>query len=247
MNSASKATARRLITCLDLTSLQDDQTDDIAQLCARSATPHGTVAAVCSWPRHAERMARALPTAPPKIAVVINFPNGSEGSAAASREARSAVDAGAQELDLVVPYRAWLEGNTVATGDMVSAVRAAAPSATLKVILETGAFGDQWDGIAAIAETAIVAGADMLKTSTGKISQGASLPAARVLLERIRDAGRPVGFKASGGIRSFEEAAAYLALAEEVMGEGWATPVRFRIGASSLLGELLGLLEATET
>ena len=128
------------------------------------------------------------------------------------------------------------------TGEMVAAVRDAAPKATLKVILETGAFGDDLGGIARIGAAVIAAGADMLKTSTGKSAQGASLPAARALLEVIRTAERPVGFKASGGIRTASEAAAYLALAEDIMGDGWAMPVRFRIGASRLLDELLGLL-----
>ena len=236
------ATARRLLSCIDLTSLQDDQADDIQALCAAAVTAHGPVAAVCSWPRHVAAMAAALPETPPKIAAVVNFPEGADSPEAACDEARAAVAEGAHELDLVVPYKAWLAGDRAPTKSMVAAVRAAAPNAALKVILETGAFGDDLAGVAAIAEATVEAGADMLKTSTGKSGAGASLPAARALLEVIRAAPRPVGFKASGGVRSVEQAAQYLALAEEIMGDGWATPVRFRIGASRLLDELLARL-----
>ena len=243
MTEVPKTTLRRLLTCIDLTSLQDDQADDIQALCRQAVTPHGTVAAVCSWPRHVAAMAAALPAPPPKIAAVINFPLGDDDPATACAEARAATAAGANELDLVIPYKRWRAGEPKPTGEMVAAVRDTAPGATLKVILETGAFGDDLQGIAGISEAAVAAGADMLKTSTGKIEQGASLPAARTMLEVIRNAARPVGFKASGGIRSIEDAAAYLSLAEEIMGDGWATPVRFRIGASKLLDALLAGLD----
>ena len=236
------ATARRLLSCIDLTSLQDDQADDIKALCAAAATAHGPVAAVCSWPRHVAAMAAALPDMPPRIAAVVNFPEGDDAPETACNEARAAVADGAHELDLVIPYKAWRAGDRAPASSMVAEVRAAAPGATLKVILETGAFGDDLAGISSIAAATVEAGADMLKTSTGKSVAGASLPAARALLEVIRGAARPVGFKASGGIRSFEQAAQYLALAEEIMGDGWATPVRFRIGASRLLDELLARL-----
>jgi deoxyribose-phosphate aldolase len=123
----------------------------------------------------------------------------------------------------------------------VAATRAAiGDDVGLKAILETGSLGDA-DTIRDAAERALGAGAGFLKTSTGKVGAGASLEATRVLLEVVRDAGHG-GVKASGGVRSAEQAAEYLALADEVMGAGWATPERFRIGASSLVDDLLARL-----
>jgi deoxyribose-phosphate aldolase len=112
----------------------------------------------------------------------------------------------------------------------------------LKVILESGALGPA-DTVGAAARLAIDCGADFVKTSTGKIPAGASLDAAGAMLEAIRTAGRPVGLKPSGGIRTFDEAMAYVELADSVMGEGWATPATFRFGASGLLDSLLAVVD----
>jgi deoxyribose-phosphate aldolase len=240
--------ARRLLGCLDLTSLNDARDDDIAGLCAKAVTPYGPVAAVCSWPEFAGAMAAALHRAPPadpspKVAVVIDFPQGACDPQAAAQKAAAAVAAGAQELDLVWPYHAWLAGDHAKACELIAGVKRAGEDATLKVILETGALGEP-DVVRQASEAAISAGADMLKTSTGKIALGASLPAARAMLEAIAADGGNVGFKASGGLRSLDEAAAYLDLAESILGTGWATPARFRIGASRLLDEVLAVIAA---
>ena len=232
---------RQLLSLIDLTSLNDAKDDDVAALCAKARTPHGSVAAVCSWPQFAGEMAAALVGTDIPVAVVVNFPSGEGPIDAARQEARDAVAAGASELDLVWPYRAWQAGGRTAAKAMIGAVKAAGGEARLKVILESGAF-ESLDDLAAASRDTIAAGADMLKTSSGKIAQGASLPAARVMLEAIRGSMRPVGFKASGGIRTTADAEAYLSLAEEVMGGSWPSAARFRIGASRLLDEILAEL-----
>lgn len=237
--------AWRLLACLDLTSLNDAHDDDIAALCAKAVTPHGSVAAVCSWPEFAGEMAAKLSDQVPKVAVVINFPEGEADAGAAAREAEAARKAGAQELDLVWPYRAWLAGERDRACDLITAVKEAGAGALLKVILETGALGEP-DTIRQASEAAIAAGADMLKTSTGKIATGATLPAAQAMLETIQASGGTVGFKASGGLRSLSDTIAYLELAEEILGAGWASPARFRIGASRLLDDILTALSPDE-
>ena len=232
---------RRLLGLIDLTSLNDARDDKIAALCAKAVTPHGNVAAVCSWPDFAAEMVNALEGTGIPAAVVVNFPSGDGSLEAAMAEAQAAADAGAGELDLVWPYKAWLSGEHKAAMAMILAVKETGRGAKLKVILESGAF-ESLEELAAASRDAIVAGADFLKTSTGKIAQGASPAAARVMLEAIRETARPVGFKASGGIRSVAEAEAYLALAEEIMGPDWPRPETFRIGASRLLDDVLGAL-----
>jgi deoxyribose-phosphate aldolase len=171
------------------------------------------------------------------VAAVANFPAGEDDPGLAAREAGQAVEAGAAEVDVVVPWRAFLAGDAEAVDRTVAATRAAiGDGAALKAILETGSLGAE-RVVRAAGERALAAGADFLKTSTGKIGPGASLEAARALLLVVRAAGHG-GVKASGGIRTAEQAAEYLALADEVMGAGWATPERFRIGASALVDDL---------
>ena len=239
-----RAVAARALGCLDLTNLAEGcDAAQVDALCARAATPHGPVAAVCLWPRFVAQARRRLgPGDRIRIATVVNFPGGDGALPDVVAEARAAMAAGADEIDLVVPYRALMAGDGAAVDRMVAAVREACPSALMKAILETGVL--QHDArVADAARRAIAAGADMLKTSTGKAPVSATLEAAAVLLGAIREAGRPVGFKAAGGIGSTAVAGRYLALADDVMGPGWAGPATFRFGASSLLDDLLAVLE----
>lgn len=245
MSGSPQELARRLLALLDLTSLNDARDDDIAALCAKATTPQGRVAAVCSWPDFAAEMAERLAGNGIGVAVVIDFPEGEGSAEAVAAEARQAVAEGATELDLVMPYRAWLAGEREAAKANIAAVKAAAGAAALKVILETGAFPGTAE-MAEAARDAIAAGADLLKTSTGKIAVGATPEAAEALLGVIRDAGGGIGFKAAGGIRSLEDAAAYLEIAERHLGADWITPAHFRIGASKLLDAVLATLEAGE-
>ncbi len=231
----AKPTARLALACLDLTSLNDADTEaDIGRLCERAQGPHGTSAAVCVWPRFAA-FARARLPAAVRVAAVANFPDGSADTERAVRDTRAIVDAGAQEVDVVLPYR-----ELAAAPALLAAVRRAAEGLTLKVILETGELaGDTL--VRRACAIALDAGADFLKTSTGKTRVSATPASARLLLEAIRDGGhRHVGFKAAGGIRTVADAAPYIALTQEHLGE--VTPARFRIGASGLLNDIEAVL-----
>ncbi len=227
----------RAVALLDLTSLTGEETEaEIAELCAKAQTPAGPVAAVCVYPGFAARCARELAGTPIAVAAVANFPAGEPDPERARRDAAQAVEAGAGEVDVVLPWRTWLAGEPERALETVHAAREATPGA-LKVILESGSLGDART-VRAAADAALAAGADFVKTSTGKHGPGASLEAGRAMLEAVRDAGHG-GFKASGGVRAPEDAEAYLALADELLGPDWTTPRTFRIGASSLLDALL--------
>lgn len=238
--------AHRILPLLDLTSLNDDDTEsDILRLCARAKTPVGTVAAVCLGPAHValarQGLARANLQNRVKIATVVNFPHGQDEIDVVAEAVRSAVTSGADEIDLVFPYRALMAGDERAGYRMVSQCRQILTDYTLKVILETGELKNP-ELIRTASEIAIGAGADFLKTSTGKVEVNATPDAARVMMEAIRDSARPVGFKAAGGIRTTAEAAVYLDLATDILGPRWLAPDRFRFGASGLLDDLLHTL-----
>jgi deoxyribose-phosphate aldolase len=229
---------RRTLSLVDLTRLErPDDAEAIDALAAKAATDAGRVAAICVYPEWVERVRDAgVP-----VAAVANFPAGEDDAQLAARDAAGAVGAGASEVDVVVLWRAFAAGDLEAVERVVAATRGAIGDGVgLKAILETGSL-DGPDAIRAAGERALGAGAGFLKTSTGKIGPGASLEAARVLLEVVRAAGHG-GVKASGGIRTAEQAAEYVALADEVMGDGWAAPERFRLGASALVDDLLARL-----
>ena len=225
----------RVVSMLDLTTLTGEETDeDIAALCARAMTPLGPVAAVCVYGRYVPRAVAELDGTQVLVAAVANFPEGDLDPERARREAAGATEDGAAEVDVVLPWRAWLDGNKADALAVVEAARAQTPG-ILKVILETGELGDR---VREAADDALGAGADFVKTSTGKRSPGATPEAARAMLEAVRDHGSG-GFKASGGVRTAGDAATYVDLAAEILGDEWATPQTFRIGASSLLDALL--------
>jgi deoxyribose-phosphate aldolase len=233
--------ARRALAALDLTSLgEDDSPAAIEALCASAVVAGGLPAAVCVYPEYIQTARRALDAGGAgavRVATVVNFPDGSADADRVARETRRAVAAGADEVDMVLPWRALAAGDEQAVRRCLAAAREAAPGRPLKVILESGALA----GAALVrraSELALDAGADFIKTSTGKAGSGATAEAAAVMLEAIRDRGGRAGFKASGGVRTLEDAATYLELADRLLGPGWATPRHFRIGASGLLGEI---------
>jgi deoxyribose-phosphate aldolase len=240
--------ARRIRALIDLTDLGPACTEaDIERLCRRAIDHHPCVAAVCVWPPFVARAARLLAGTGVKVATVVNFPGGGTDVAATLAETALALSDGADEIDLVIPFRALLAGDAEAARAMVVAVRAAVPAPKhLKVILETGSYPSQRE-VRAAADLAIDAGADFVKTSTGKTDRSATPEAARTLLEAIRDAGRAVGLKPSGGIRNVADAEAYLALADEVMGPQWAVPATFRFGASGLLDAVDATIDAASS
>ncbi|HEU5295892.1 MAG TPA: deoxyribose-phosphate aldolase [Burkholderiaceae bacterium] len=236
--------ARIALACLDLTSLNDVDTDaDVAALCERATGRHGAVAAVCVWPRFA-RLARDCVAPVVKVAAVANFPDGTTDLQRTQRDVGLIVQGGAQEVDVVLPYRALLAGDEAACAAVLRAARRASDGLTLKVILETGELQDD-TLIARAARLALAEGADFLKTSTGKTPISATLQAAAVMLQAIASetaARSRVGFKASGGIRSVASAANYIDDVARVLGDGALTPTRFRIGASSLLDDIEAVL-----
>jgi deoxyribose-phosphate aldolase len=208
-------------------------------------TPHGAVAAVCIWPDFVAAAKAALAGTPVRVATVVNFPAGTDPLDAVRAETRAALGDGADEIDMVVPWRRLAAGHPEAVAASVRAIREICGPATLKAILETGELDDP-ALIRRAADEALAGGADFLKTSTGKVPVNATPEAAAILLEAIRAGGRDAGLKAAGGVRSTGDAATYLGLCDRSMGAGWATPAHFRIGASGLLDALLATLDGAE-
>ena len=241
--SDAKAVALRALQSLDLTNLNDGCTpDDIEALCNRAITPHGSVAAICIWPQFVAQGKDLVGHRGIKIATVVNFPGGDQPAGEVIAMTEKAVSDGADEIDMVVPYRDFLEGLEEKVISRIRRVKQAAGfGVRVKAILETGIL-DEADKIRRASDLAIEAGADFIKTSTGKVPVNATLSSARIMLEAIRDSGAQVGFKPAGGVRNTTQAGHYLSLADEVMGEGWATPVTFRFGASGVLDDLLAVL-----
>ncbi|QHQ34010.1 deoxyribose-phosphate aldolase [Algicella marina] len=241
-----QAAAARAMACLDLTNLNDDCTsEDIKALCQKANTRHGPTAAVCIWPQFvAEAHGHLLGTGI-RIATVVNFPGGDDPAEEVLDLTEKAVADGADEIDMVIPYKALMEGHPQLVPALVSRVREAAGSARVKAILETGVLGDA-DLIRQACTGALEGGADFLKTSTGKVAVNATPVAGRILLEAIRESGEPVGFKPAGGVKNTADAAAYLDLCDEIMGPDWARPATFRIGASGVLTALLATLDGED-
>ncbi len=255
------AAARRALTLLDLTDLSDKASEaGVLQLCekargtnARAHMLHPPqpppppaiavppVAAVCIWPQYVKIARRALAGTGVKVATVANFPAGGTHVGRITGDIAEALDDGADEIDLVLPWKAFLAGDEQIARDMLAEARATCEGVTLKVILETGQYPDQ-ERVAAAAWLAIAEGADFLKTSTGKTPVSATPEAAATLLAAIGQAARPVGLKVSGGIRSLADAEGYMEMAARSMGPDWLTPAHFRIGASSLHAALVEAL-----
>ncbi|MEE4295156.1 MAG: deoxyribose-phosphate aldolase [Wenzhouxiangella sp.] len=241
-------TALLALKLLDLTSLSDSDDDQtVEQLSKRAGTTEQHVAALCVMPglvtHTAEALARLGLQGQVRVATVVNFPTGDESADAVVEQARAALTSGADEIDLVFPYRSLINGDEKTGYQLVNRCRQACSGHILKVILETGELKSS-ELIRGASEIAIAAGADFIKTSTGKVPVNATPSAAKTMMETIRDSSRPTGFKASGGIRTTEEAAVYLDLARDILGEQWLRPERFRFGASSLLDDLLGKLKS---
>ncbi|QTF09962.1 deoxyribose-phosphate aldolase [Brenneria izadpanahii] len=241
--------AQRALALMDLTSLNDDDTDEkIAALCRQADSPAGKTAAICIYPRFiplARKALREQGTPEMRIATVTNFPHGNGDIDIALAETNAAIAYGADEVDVVFPYRSLIDGDARAGFELVQACKAVcrASGVLLKVIIETGEL-KQDALIRQASGIAIDAGADFIKTSTGKVPVNATPQSAEIMLKVIRDkgVGDRVGFKAAGGVRSAEEAAIYLQLAEDIMGPEWVNARHFRFGASSLLASLLSVL-----
>jgi deoxyribose-phosphate aldolase len=241
--------ALRALALMDLTDLNANSSDEaVAKLCASAETLHGKVAAICIWPRFVKGAKPLLKDSGIKIATVVNFPNGDEDTAPVVIETEKAIKDGANEIDLVFPYRAFKRGEAELAGEQISIIASVCKDrALLKVILETGELRDS-GLIRAASELALDEGADFIKTSTGKVQVNATPRAAEIMLEAIKASGRKdAGFKPAGGIKTVADAAVYLEIADRIMGPDWAKPSTFRFGASSLLGDILAVLDGKES
>jgi deoxyribose-phosphate aldolase len=256
VKSDAKRQALDLATSMiDLTTLEGQDTPGkVRAMCAKARRPGfgaPPVAAVCVYPD-------LVPVAVPAVAgsgvrvasVATAFPSGRAAREVKLADVKSAVAADADEVDMVIDRGAFLSGRYLEVHEEIGAVKSCCGDAHLKVILETGELGTL-DNVRRASWLAMLAGADFIKTSTGKVAPAATLPVTLVMLEAVRDflvfGGRRVGVKAAGGIRTAKEAIRYLVLVYEIAGESWLDPRYFRIGASSLLNDLLMQRERMET
>ncbi len=238
------------ISMVDLTTLEGADTPGrIASLCAKAVRPDpcddtvGSVAAVCVYPDLVRVAKEALGSAPVKVASVATaFPSGRAPLALKLVDVVGAVEAGADEIDMVIDRGAFLSGRLGQVFDEIVAVKESCGPAHLKVILETGELVT-YDNVRRASWLAMLAGADFIKTSTGKVPVSATPPVALVMLEAVRDfaesTGRLVGVKLAGGIRTAKDAVRYLVIVNETAGSLWLSPALFRFGASSLVNDLL--------
>jgi deoxyribose-phosphate aldolase len=237
------------VRCLDLTSLDGDETEErIRALCDRAVQPDPndpeipSVAAVVLYPAKVAEAAGRLAGTAVKVASVAGFPSAEGPLEVRLAEIRRAVEDGAAEIDIVLNRPLFLSGRTDEARVEIRRAKEAAGSATLKVILETGKL-ESPARIRDAAMLAMTSGADFIKTSTGKVGTGATIAGAKAMMEAAGefhgDTGIGVGIKVSGGVRTAEQAMDYLELLEDTLGSAWLTPDRFRIGASALLDDLV--------
>lgn len=242
--------SKEAISLMDLTTLNDNDTDaKVIQLCKDAKTAAGDTAAVCIYPRFIPIARKTLAlqnSATIKIATVTNFPHGNDDLDIAFAETRAAVAYGADEVDVVFPYQALIAGNSEIGAQMIAGCRAiCGAKVVLKVIIESGEL--KTDAlIKQASDICIAAGADFIKTSTGKVAVNATLAATKVMLEAIKDSGKQVGFKAAGGVKDAQTALQYLQMARDIMGDDWVNTDHFRFGASSLLVSLLNELNLSD-
>jgi deoxyribose-phosphate aldolase len=238
------------IRMMDLTTLEGKDTPGkVRALAGKARRPDPTdpaipsVAALCVYPNMIPTAVEALRGSGVKVASVATyFPSGAAPLDVKLHDVRSAVELGADEIDMVIDRGAFLAGDYASVYDEIVAVKEACGEAHLKVILETGEL-ETYDNIRRASVLAMAAGADFIKTSTGKVNPASTLPGSLVMMEAIRDfhgqTGRAVGMKSAGGIRTAKEAISYLVVLYETLGPEWMTPDRFRFGASSLLNDVL--------
>ena len=250
IKAASKERAIDLaISMVDLTTLEGmDTPGKVRALCAKALRPDPTdpstphVAAVCVYGDMAAIARDAVGDALHVAAVATAFPSGRASLAVKLADTRDAVANGADEIDMVIDRGAFLSGRYLDVYDEIVAVKESCGTAHLKVIFETGELRT-YDNVRRASYLAMLAGADFIKTSTGKVTPAATLPVTLILLEAVRDwyrqTGQRIGVKPAGGIRTSKDAIRYLVMINEVCGEAWLTPDLFRFGASALLNDLL--------
>jgi len=256
--SAKEAGLRLALSMLDLTTLEGkDSPEKVRSLCRKAITPDASdpslphVAAVCVYPSLVPAARQALAGSAVKIAsVATGFPSGQYPLEVRLDDTRRAVEAGAHEIDMVISRGLFLAGERGKVYDEIASIKEACGAAHLKVILETGEL-ETYDIVRAASDLAIHAGADFIKTSTGKVSPAATMGVTLVMLEAVRDhylkTGARVGVKPAGGIRTAKQSLHYLVMVKETLGDDWLTPDLFRFGASSLTNDILKQLARLRT
>jgi deoxyribose-phosphate aldolase len=246
------------LNMIDLTTLEGKDTEGkVRQMCYKAVHLHDvypglpTVAAVCVYPTFVKTAKEALKTSGVKVASVATaFPSGQSTRAIKIADTKFAVENGADEVDMVISRGEFLKGNYNFVFDEIAAIKEACGKARLKVIFETGEISTL-DNVRKASEIAIYAGADFIKTSTGKISPAATMPVTLVMLEAIRDyyyeTGVMVGMKPAGGISTAKSALHYLIMLRETLGNAWLSNEWFRFGASSLANDVLMQLMKEKT
>src|SRR5688572_19981721 len=247
----SKVTGLKLaLSMIDLTTLEGkDSVGKVQQLCYKAMHVHDempglpTVAAICVYPTLVKVAKKALQGSNVKVAAVATaFPSGLAPLNVKITDTKFAVREGADEIDMVISRGKFLQGEHNFVFDEIAAIKEACGAAHLKVILETGELSTL-DNVRLASEIAMQAGADFIKTSTGKVQPAATLPVTLVMLEAIRDhyyeTGKMIGMKPAGGIANAKQALQYLVMVKETLGNAWMSPDWFRFGASKLLNDIL--------
>jgi deoxyribose-phosphate aldolase len=257
-NSAKVEGLKLALSMVDLTTLEGKDTKGkVQQLCYKAMHPHDilkdipTVAAICVYPSYVRVAKEALQGSDIQVASVATaFPSGQSKLQVKLDDTKFAVDEGADEIDMVISRGEFLSGNYQYVFDEIAAVKEACGKAHLKVILETGEL-DTLNNVRKASEIAMYAGADFIKTSTGKIQPAATLPVTYVMLDAIKDyylkTGKMIGMKPAGGISTSKIALQYLVMLNEVLGNKWMNKNYFRFGASSVLNDILMQLVKAET
>lgn len=250
IKKVSKCQAIKLaVSMIDLTTLEGkDSAGKVRALCRKGIRPINDeeiphVAAICVYPNMIKFAKEELTGSGVKIASVsTSFPSGQVPMKIKLEETREAINLGADEIDMVISRGEFLSGNYEYIFNEVKEIKAACSGRTLKVILETGEL-ETYDNVRRASLIAMLAGADFIKTSTGKVQPAATLPVTLVMLDAIKDfyysTGKKIGMKPAGGIRTTKDALQYLSLVKETLGDDWLTPDLFRLGASTLLNDLL--------
>ena len=257
-NESKMEALKMAISMMDLTTLEArDTPGKVRQLCAKAIRPHEAIptlpsaAAVCVYPTLVRVAKEALGNSGVKVAAVATaFPSGMSTRKVKLEETKFAVNEGADEIDMVISRGHFLAGEYNYVFDEIAAIKDACGKAHLKVILETGELSTL-DNVRKASDLAMYAGADFIKTSTGKVQPAATLPVTLVMLEAIRDfyyrEGKMIGMKPAGGIATAKLALQYLVVVRETLGEAWLSPDWFRFGASSLANDLLMQIVKLET
>lgn len=248
-NEAKRVGLKMAVSMMDLTTLEGaDSNGKVSYLCRKARQPMAErydcppCAAICVYPNQVAHAVTELEgSSIPVASVATGFPSGQYPLDIRLEDVKDAVNSGAAEIDMVISRGAFLEGDYARVSDEIAAVKQACGDAHLKVIFETGEL-QTYDNARFVSQLAIEAGADFIKTSTGKVSPAATLPVTLILVETVRDhflaTGKKVGVKPAGGIRTAKEALQYLVMVKETIGDDWLTPDLFRFGASSLLGDV---------